>query len=39
MPHGIVEAYYLTQDGGNCNKFSISDGNIQTRTNVSRGVR
>lgn len=35
------DAYYLTsnQRGKNCNKFNVSDGNLQTRTNVARGIR
>eukprot|EP00752_Nemacystus_decipiens_P012920 g11434.t1 len=34
MPHGMFEAYYPSQGGKSCNKFNVSDGNLQTRTNV-----
>lgn len=34
MPNGMFEAYYPSQGGKNCNKFNVSDGNLQTRTNV-----
>jgi len=34
MPHGMFEAYYPSLGGKSCNKFNVSDGNLQTRTNV-----
>jgi len=34
MPHGMYEAYYPSQGGRNCNKFTVSDGNIQSRMNI-----
>ena len=34
MPHGMYEAYYSSLGGKSCSKFSVVDGNIQTRMNV-----
>ena len=34
MPHGMYEAYYPSQGGKSCNKFTVSGGNLQTRTNI-----
>ncbi len=34
MPHGMYEAYYPSQGGRNCSKFTVSDGNVQTRMNI-----
>lgn len=38
MPHGMYEAYYKSGEGGRgCSKFSVTEGNIQTRMNVVDG--
>ncbi|CAM9711696.1 unnamed protein product [Scytosiphon promiscuus] len=39
MPHGMFEAYYPSLGGKSCSKFSVNDGNVQTRMNtVNPGV-
>lgn len=39
MPHGMFEAYYPSQGGRSCNKFTISYGNLQTRMNTVNSDR
>lgn len=39
MPHGMYEAYYPSLGGKSCSKFSVSDGNIQTRMNAVNADR
>ena len=34
MPHGMFEACYPSQGGKSRNQFIVSDGNLQTHTNV-----
>ncbi|CAM9381891.1 unnamed protein product [Ectocarpus fasciculatus] len=34
MPHGMFEAYYPSRQGQSCSRFTVSDGNLQTRMNT-----